>query len=686
MRVINRLPPLPHESLESLLGRLGAANRYPNQSWYLPLPGPPVPRDPNRLRYPAHLRAVGELLGLDPGEVRELTLGRFESCFMGPRGRGSEGHAGGVAEVVDNRRADGFRHYAYGQGRGKVCRECLRESGALKLPWSLRLVTACPVHRVLLSERRGEHASGDEPAPAALVMEDASDAALTRLVWSAVGCGEPFPIQGLRRETVELLGPLGSPGLLCFLWRMGGLLLRHDRGNPALSGVRANSRDISNLDPGETHAVLSVVAGLLLDWPVSWYETLSRIAEGELAHTRDHVGFPLALVSAFRGSEWRWLHRSWDGFVEKRARSRPTPGVYAWLHRHHVPRSEEVPSLELRAPAPRGSDRARARARLLEAPSYRPLPEPPWQLREGASPKKEDLRPDYVLSLREASRYLRTTSAHMASLAAAGVLASDAGPLWDGGGTWSFRGAVLTEFLASLPVWPIPERGIEQAVNLEQAIRLLLEVGVSLAQVVVAIKAGRLQQGRLTAYCAYPSPTLGTLWFSRRQVCEYLWYRREPVERERLLPAARLAERYGMETLRLWYATGLLAPCRDRTDTKRIRWWYDDWEVSYRREQGQLPERLGPGVDLSNAYIWKPDELLDWRGRWYDSGQTLRHLEWYGVRGADEERLAECVREGRLSCRVENGGEVRWYPREEVEELQRRLYIERYASDPANRP
>lgn len=59
-------------------------------------------------------------------------------------------------------------------------------------------------------------------------------------------------------------------------------------------------------------------------------------------------------------------------------------------------------------------------------------------------------------------------------------------------------------------------------------------------------------------------------------------------------------------------------------------------------------------------------------------------LEWYGVRGADESRLAEWVSEGRLSCRVELGidprARVRWYPREEVEELQRQLYAERYAS------
>ncbi len=261
---------------------------------------------------------------------------------------------------------------------------------------------------------------------------------------------------------------------------------------------------------------------------------------------------------------------------------------------------------------------------------------------------------------------------------------AESGPTGDGGGVWGFRGAALTEFLACLPVWPIPERGIEHAVNLEQAMHMLSEVGASLAQVVVAMKAGRLQQGRLTAYCAYPTPTLDTLWFSRRQASEYLWYRREPIERDRLLPADRLAGRYGVETLRLWYATGLLVPSRDRTDAQRIRWWYDDWEVSYRRERGQLPERPGPGVDLTNAYVWKPDDVLEWRDRWYDARQTLRHLEWYGVRGADESRLAEWVSEGRLSCRVELGVEsragARWYPREEVEELQRRLYIEMYAS------
>lgn len=689
MRVINRLPPLPHESLESLLARLGAANRYLNQSWYLPLPGPPAPRDPNKLRHPAHLNALGEMLGLDPGEVRELTLGRFESCFTsGPRQTSGERRAG-ATEVAGSMRIDRSGWYAHGEGKGQVCRECARQSEALMLPWFLRVVTACPVHLVVLSERHGGDASGDEPAPVALIAEDARGIALTRLVWSAIGCGESFPPPGLRRETVNLVGVMGASGLLTFLWRMGGLLLRHDRGNPALRTIRLGARDMRSLRAGETHIVLSTVAGLLLDWPLSWYETLDGIAEGELEHPRNHLSFPLALASAFRGSDWRWLHRSWDEFIEERARSRPTPGVYAWLHRHYIPRSQEVPSLELRAPAPSCGDSTGVRARLLEAPRYRPLPAPPWQLEEEASSKTQGLRSDAVLSLREAARHLGTMSAHVASLAAAGILATESGPTSGGGDAWSFRGAALTEFLARLPVSPIPERGIEHPVSLKQAMEMLSEVGVSLAQMVVAMKAGRLQQGRLTVFCAYPSPTLGRLWFSRRQVCEYLWYRREPIERDRLLPVDRLAKRYGMETLRLWYATGLLAPCRDRTDAKRIRWWYDDWEVSYRREQGQLPERLGPGIDLSNTYLWEPDDVLEWRDRWYDSIQALRYLDWCGVHGADEGRLAEWVSKGRLSCQVEFGLEagavVRWYPREEVEELQRQLYIERHDSGQVNR-
>ncbi len=523
VRVINRLPPLTYESLESLLARLGAANRYPKESWYLPLPGPSAPRDSNRLCHPAHLRAIGELVGLDTHKVRELTLGRFEPCFTNAPGRTSGARGRGAAEVEGNRRTDGFARYAHGLGRGKVCWECLRESEALMLPWSLRLLTACPVHLVLLT---GRGRGGLFTHTGRSIKDDLYDRGLTAMIWSAIGCGEPFPPEGLRPETVELLRAMRPPGLLYFLWRMGGLLLCNDRENPAVSAVTPSSRDIRSLGAGETHAVLSAVAGLLLDWPLSWHETLDRIAEGELAHTREQVSFPLALASAFRGSEWRWLHCSWDAFVEERARKRPTPGVYAWLYRHYVPRSEDVPSLELQAPAPPGSDRARLRARLLGAPSYRPLPEPPWQMEEVPSHKQGGLTPDTVLSLRDAARYLGTTSAHVASLAAAGVLATDSGLSWNSGNTWSFRAAALTDFLASLPVLPIPERGIEHAVKLGQVMPMLSEMGVSLAQVVVAMKAGRLHQGRVTAFCAYPSPTLGKLWFSRDQVMEYLWYRR----------------------------------------------------------------------------------------------------------------------------------------------------------------
>ena len=94
-------------------------------------------------------------------------------------------------------------------------------------------------------------------------------------------------------------------------------------------------------------------------------------------------------------------------------------------HRDYVPRSGEAPSLELRAPASDGSARARMRARLLEAPSYHPLTEPPWQLEEEATPERQGLRPDGVLSLREAAPYLGTTRAHVASLAAAGILPAE---------------------------------------------------------------------------------------------------------------------------------------------------------------------------------------------------------------------------------------------------------------------
>ncbi len=365
--------------------------------------------------------------------------------------------------------------------------------------------------------------------------------------------------------------------------------------------------------------------------------------------------------------------------MEGRARSAPTAGVYAWLRYHRIPRDgDDTPSLALLDRAPRGSPQAERRARLAEASAYRPLPEPPWQL-EGETPTRLDpVGPDAALSLRDAARFLGTTSAHAASLAAAGMLRAERSPFCGEGGEWRIRGSAVREFLDALPVHPIPERGIAHAVGLPEALELLAEVRPSLAQLVAAMKAGRLRRGRLTAYWAHPSPALDRLWFSRQQVMEFLWYRREAADRGRLIPAeeVRAHHRCGERTLRIWYASGLLAPCRDRTGAKRVRWWYDDSEEARLREEGLLPHPVAPGVTTHTAYVWKPDELLAWREGWLDEEGVARHLGLRGTPDGDQDTLDAWALDGALTPRTEPGGRVRWYGRAEVEGLERRLYWE----------
>ena len=77
MRLINRLVPVPLESLESFLERLRQVNYYEEATWFQEfLPGPYRQRL-NLLRTATHYQALADLTGLSVEMLRRLTLHRF---------------------------------------------------------------------------------------------------------------------------------------------------------------------------------------------------------------------------------------------------------------------------------------------------------------------------------------------------------------------------------------------------------------------------------------------------------------------------------------------------------------------------------------------------------------------------------------------------------------------------------
>lgn len=140
-RLLVSHPPAPDESLASYLVRLTEANGYDSPSRILRLAGiryPYVKGFPLVFKPASDLNDLAGLVGRALHELTALTHPPSES-------RGQEGMASFYGAPVHK--------YLFCPQRGRLCPDCLRESGYCRRLWDLALVTACPRHGRLLLER-----------------------------------------------------------------------------------------------------------------------------------------------------------------------------------------------------------------------------------------------------------------------------------------------------------------------------------------------------------------------------------------------------------------------------------------------------------------------------------------------------------------------------------------------------
>jgi hypothetical protein len=139
-RLPAREPPLPGESLSSLLRRTAAAMGYDNVNLLTRQLGPTWKphQDVNRTGPGPHLGRLGELLGFAPDELLRRTVHRFAGALvLRPVG-------GPPASLCDDKTA--LRYFA--ARASSVCPECLVETAPAydRLVWGFRPLRVCVRH------------------------------------------------------------------------------------------------------------------------------------------------------------------------------------------------------------------------------------------------------------------------------------------------------------------------------------------------------------------------------------------------------------------------------------------------------------------------------------------------------------------------------------------------------------
>jgi excisionase family DNA binding protein len=353
MRLINQLHPAPLEGLASFLERLRQANYYEEASWFQEfLPGSRQHRL-DLLREASHYQALADLTGLSVDMLKQLTLHRFvPNYYQQEELSRLPTEFGDLNMPMWETR--GLARYVHGQRYWKLCPLCWKEQRVALLPWSLRHVTCCLTHTVLLVDRcsdcgellrtdfvNGRCAGcGKEVSTLATISirDHLESMTLTSIVWTAILCDPAcFPPKSSPFDYDHPLRQMSAPNLNLFLWRFAHLLVARDPHNPLFDPVNllpgtswdTPPADLWSADVASAHGVLAAIVKLILSWPNAWYATLARLIEAESSGTPRTVHFPRILAEQFTGAAWTWLHRSWVEFMWWRIAQKAD--IYPWI-------------------------------------------------------------------------------------------------------------------------------------------------------------------------------------------------------------------------------------------------------------------------------------------------------------------------------------------------------------------
>lgn len=322
MATLIRLEPIETESLESYIYRLGKANYYEETNWLDHLLNLPRETHLNFIIASEYLERIAHFLQTSIENIKAMTIHHYARGMVGMDSWGESERNLFISRSDPERR----------------CPICFAESGTVLLPWTLRPITACPIHQILLINactNCGKILTGETSCRACgqplekmdfeKIDQDPVGLQLVGLVWNTI-------IRNDAKSAVDVSFPFSeliSPQFFSLLIKLGTLLLEYDPDNPrfVVSGIRKNQRNNSrarlrSLDVLGYHQVLSAVIELLLDWPTNLYFALKRILVGEEARRKEDESlwkrrsFPYALKKILKSEPGLiWLWNSFQDFV-----------------------------------------------------------------------------------------------------------------------------------------------------------------------------------------------------------------------------------------------------------------------------------------------------------------------------------------------------------------------------------
>ena len=236
------------------------------------------------------------------------------------------------------------------------------------LPWSLRHVTTCRTHGVLLLDRcPGCHTPVDLDVrantcarcglaigafPTTSIAAHPDSIALTELIWSAIGCRSgPFPPPAVGLEADHPLRRVGTSDLLRGLWDCAQQLVLYGADTPLfqpealLPGVYWDAPAIvlESLDIVGVHTALAAAWRLLREWPTAWHTVLRPGPGVDMTRSGGGVPFPVVLRYDQDAPVWTladraWLNLVWDRSAEGYPWARfdlaacPATPCYPWAY------------------------------------------------------------------------------------------------------------------------------------------------------------------------------------------------------------------------------------------------------------------------------------------------------------------------------------------------------------------
>jgi predicted site-specific integrase-resolvase len=441
-------------------------------------------------------------------------------------------------------------------------------------------------------------------------------------------------------------------------------------------------------------------------WPEDWHATLHRIASQEMRlgpASQWRLGsFPASLKLWFPEQEFAFLREAWATFVPQpnggeqmsyrwilevyqAERERATGATNATQPRRMMTQSEAAAYLGVRVGLVRGYLRdgqlrltaeiagatfLRGHKRLLDATSVRAL----------------EKRLASAMTTGEAAYLLRAPEAYVRALAKARLLVgtSTTGP--NGDQIWTFKkealDSVMREYVGTLPLRQVSS-SVRTTISIFQASRQLQGVGLGPADVLRAIRSGRLTAYRTSTSCMFKAVRMYTAevkaYKAELRSAQLVSYE----QAQRLLHCKSGALRY------LEVAGHLTPRLIERRDRGTWRWYaredIDDFKhqyisakqaatiigcsverVCYWARQGRITPVGGPHTDKWSRYWFDREQLVASRHR------LLRSCEAQELLQVSPATIFRWVQQGILTRREGLfGGRRSWFEREQVEALGR---------------